>query len=181
MFEICNFKELNYSKVTDNILLGAFLHIPDDFQLLKKQGVSSILSIQTSQDIAMHRLTEDYLQQQSIRNDLEIHTYAIQDMNKRDFVEKCMGAIKLLAKLVEGDRKVYVHCSAGMYRSPQIVVLFLILTHNYSVEEAINLVKSRHRFARPNPDTVHCALNMFNQNKQMIYQETLEETLTFTT
>lgn len=78
--------------------------------------------------MAQHRLTEDYLAEQSSRNDLEIYTYAIQDMNKRDFIQKCMGAINLLTKLVEGGKKVYVHCSAGMYRSPQIVALFLILT-----------------------------------------------------
>lgn len=76
-----------------------------------------------------------------------------------------MGAIQLLSKMVEGNKKVYVHCSAGMYRSPQIVALFLILNQNYSVEEAIKLVKSRHRFARPNPETVHCALNLYNKKK----------------
>lgn len=61
MYEICNFKELNYSKITENILLGAYLRTSDDFKLLKKEDVSSILSIQTSSDIAMHCLTESYL------------------------------------------------------------------------------------------------------------------------
>lgn len=36
--------------------------------------------------MAMHRLTEDYLYEQCSRNELKIHTYAIQDMNKRDFI-----------------------------------------------------------------------------------------------
>lgn len=58
-----------------------------------------------------------------------------------------------------------------MYRSPQIVVLFLILTQNYSIDEAISLVKSRHRFARPNMKIVHHALSLFKNNEFNLVEE----------
>jgi hypothetical protein len=57
LFEICNFKELNYSAINENILLGPYLKTPEDFRLLKEQGVTSILSIQTHEDLALHCLT----------------------------------------------------------------------------------------------------------------------------
>lgn len=114
--------------MTKNILLGPYLKTPEDFKVLKAEGVSCILSIQTSEDIAQHRLTEIYLEEQAERNGMTIHQYAIQDMNKKDFLSKYMGAIKLLKKLIDSGQKVYVHCSAGIYRSPQLVVLFLIIT-----------------------------------------------------
>lgn len=80
----------------------------------------------------MHQLTEDYLHEQSKRTNLELFNYAIHDMDKKDFISKCRGAIEHLKRLIEVGKKVYVHCSAGVYRSPQIVALFLILTKNYS-------------------------------------------------
>jgi hypothetical protein len=70
MFETCNFKELNYSPVTENILLGAYLKTPEDFKILKEQGVTSILSIQTNEDLTLHCLTEDYLRKQSKDNSI---------------------------------------------------------------------------------------------------------------
>lgn len=41
----------------------------------------------------MHQLTEDYLHEQSKRTNLELFNYAIHDMDKRDFMSKCRGAI----------------------------------------------------------------------------------------
>lgn len=58
-------------------------------------------------------------------------------MNKKDFLEKCKGAIEILKKLIDKNKKVYVHCSAGVYRSPQLVALYLILTENYTPEKAV--------------------------------------------
>jgi len=87
-------------------------------------------------------------------------------MNKKDFLIKCVGAIQLLKNLINGNKKVYVHCSAGVYRSPQIVVLYLILTNNYTPEEAVEFVKSRHPFARPNPQVVSHALEILSRNNK---------------
>lgn len=39
--------------------------------------------------------------------------------------------------IVRNHGKIYVHCSAGMYRSPQIIALYLILVEQYTIESAI--------------------------------------------
>jgi protein-tyrosine phosphatase len=67
---------------------------------------------------------------------------------------------------VKKNKKVYVHCSAGVYRSPQIVALYLILTKKYSPEEAVEFVKSRHSFARPNAQVVSHAFEVLSKNKK---------------
>ena len=59
--EMCDFKALNYSKVTENIFLGAYVKNEEDFFMLKKEGVSSILSIQTQEDLASHSISQEYL------------------------------------------------------------------------------------------------------------------------
>jgi hypothetical protein len=62
---MCNFQELNYSIITGNIFIGPYLKSSDDFKILHREGVSAIMSIQTSEDVAQHCITEDYLQEQS--------------------------------------------------------------------------------------------------------------------
>ena len=84
-------------------------------------------------------------------------------MDAEDFRKRCEGALLLLKKLISQNKKVYVHCSAGMYRSPQIVVLYLVLHENYSLEEALNKVTERHAFARPNVSIVNGIINTFQR------------------
>lgn len=55
-----------------------------------------------------------------------------------------------MKELLKDGGKVYVHCSAGIYRSPQIIALYLSMFQNYSVEEAVNMIKLKHPFAKPN-------------------------------
>ena len=66
----------------------------------------------------------------------------------------------LLGKLLKMGHKVYVHCSAGVYRSPQIVALYLVLANHITPDEAVTLVKKKHPCARPNQELVSSAYEM---------------------
>ena len=49
-------------------------------------------------------------------------------MNKRDFIERSYGALLIMRDIMsDKENVVYVHCSAGAYRSAQVVVLYLTL------------------------------------------------------
>ncbi len=62
IYEECYFNELNYSKITDKIYLGSYLNTTQDFELLKAQGITGILSIQTQKDYKSHSLSPHYLE-----------------------------------------------------------------------------------------------------------------------
>ena len=62
-------------------------------------------------------------------------------MNNEDFVSKAGSGVSMLNKLIMEKRKVYIHCSAGIYRSPQMIVLYLALFEYYPVDKALNVVK----------------------------------------
>lgn len=130
--------------------MGAYVKTQEDFYQLRKEGITAILSIQTAKDLTSHRLTPDYLCELSESHGLHFYNYEIEDMNKKDFLDKWKGAVYLLRKIISTGEKVYVHCSAGVYRSPQIVTLYLMLMSNLTAAKAIELVKEKHPFARPN-------------------------------
>lgn len=43
----------------------------------------------------------------------------------------------------------YVHCTAGIYRSPQVVVLYLCLYKGFGLKEGIKYIKEKHGFGKP--------------------------------
>jgi len=46
-----------------------------------------------------------------------------------------------MEELLAGGGNIYVHCSAGIYRSPQMIALYLVAVKKYKVEEAVTLLK----------------------------------------
>jgi len=74
-------------------------------------------------------------------------------MNNEDFVSKAEGGVRMMKELMR-DEKVYVHCSAGIYRSPQMIALYLTLCEQFPVEKAIQMVKENHPYAKPNAKVI---------------------------
>lgn len=122
----CNVDELTCSQVTPCILVGSHLRTKADLQRLKEQGVASVLALQSERDLKKQGLSPHYLRLLCEENGLRYRCYSIEDMNCDDFILRADGAVHLMHQLLK-DGKVYVYCSAGVYRSPQLVALYLAL------------------------------------------------------
>ena len=59
-------------------------------------------------------------------------------------IDKCIEFIN-----ENKDKKIFVHCNAGISRSPSIIIAYLIKALNYSFKDAYNFVKSK-RNIKPN-------------------------------
>jgi len=42
-----------------------------------------------------------------------------------------------MEEALQSGGNIYVHCSAGIYRSPQMIALYLIAIKKYKMEEAV--------------------------------------------
>ncbi len=58
-------------------------------------------------------------------------------------------ATKFINDAIKSDGKVYVHCMAGISRSPTIVIAYLMKYEKMNLDDAYNFVKSR-RWIGPN-------------------------------
>ena len=61
------------------------------------------------------------------------------------YIDQCMEFIN-----DNNDKKIFIHCNAGVSRSPSIVISYLIKGLNYSFKEAYDLVKSKRKIIKPN-------------------------------
>ncbi len=68
--------------------------------------------------------------------------------------EKLKAAIDLARDFIKTDAPLYVHCLAGMERSPTVCVGYLCLYEKMQVWEALNLVKSNNPRTNITPDQI---------------------------
>ena len=61
-------------------------------------------------------------------------------------IDKCVQFINENIK----EKKIFVHCNAGVSRSPSIIIAYLIKSFNYSFNYAYNFVKSKRNIIKPN-------------------------------
>lgn len=73
----------------------------------------------------------------------------------------------MMRDLLKEGEKVYVHCTAGIYRSPQMIVLYLTRFENYSIEQAVNKVKNSHPFAKPNHKVIKDAVKEIEMHRSL--------------
>lgn len=67
---------------------------------------------------------------------------------------------ELLDRLIKTYTIVYVHCTAGVYRSPQTVIGYYCLYKKMEVNEAILLVEKKHPISKKNRDYLKNVMNM---------------------
>jgi protein-tyrosine phosphatase len=71
----------------------------------------------------------------------------------------------MMRDLIRDGEKVYVHCSAGIYRSPQMIALYLTIFERYSLEQAVSTVKANHPYAKPNARVVREAVGLIQLHR----------------
>lgn len=106
------------------------------------------MNLQNDDDIVRRDLPSTIFQsieQVAKSNDILYVRYGIQDSNESDFLRKGLNAAKLLANLQMKGRRVYVHCTSGIQRSVQTIILYLTLYVGLELEVATNLLISKRK------------------------------------
>lgn len=81
--------------------------------------------------------------------------YPIHDFNAEDLKKKLVKGAEKLNELIHiKERKVYVHCTAGMGRAPAVVLVYLCLHRGMDPDDADRYVKSYRSVSVPNMTVV---------------------------
>jgi protein-tyrosine phosphatase len=84
------------------------------------------------------------LRENGIRRGIELRRVPVQDFNPEEVRQKLPACVQALGGLVRVGHTVYVHCNAGVNRSPSVVIAYLHWVQKMPFNEAVAYVIKRH-------------------------------------
>jgi protein-tyrosine phosphatase len=110
------------------------------FQQLIAEHVTAILNLQTDEDLEKRgTVWEENLARVS---GLDFCRVPVRDFDTADLQRKLPDCVAELDRLLKAGHTVYVHCSAGVSRSPTVVAAYLHRHLGLPLEEALASVQA---------------------------------------
>lgn len=143
-----------FDQITKNIFVGPYPPDQDSILRLKNEhGVTGILNLQSDEDLRRRGILWDRVWAFYMAHNIVAERVPIIDFAKADLQQQLGRAVKVLHDLVSDQRVVYVHCNAGINRSPTVTIAYLAEHGGLTLAEAEALVVSR-RECVPYVDTI---------------------------
>ncbi len=149
---------------------------PDDFKTLAGGAqVSAVLSLQHADCLAYWGIDYRQMCSAAARQGLTMTRCSMRDFDIADMRRCLPRAVTELAALRAQGHRVYVHCTAGLGRSPLTVLAYLVLIQGYSPEAAINLINAARPGAVPAWEAFHgCCEDLVSRHRGAIEQRAYE-------
>ena len=123
--------------IIDNIYLGSSYNASDR-DLLKENKIKNIINTTTN--------IPNFYEQDNIKY-LNIE---ISDNGEESYTrEQLDRSYDFILNSLHDDENIFIHCVFGRSRSVTIILYYLIKRYNYSIEEALNIIKSRRYCINP--------------------------------
>ena len=107
--------DFNYDQITEHIFLGGF-HATQNLERLKDvMQVSAILTV--GSDLESH-----------FPEQFKYKVIEIIDDKDNDIKQHLMECIEFIESIVTQDKRIYVHCAAGVSRSASVVLAYTMYT-----------------------------------------------------
>lgn len=124
----------------------------DDVRVLVEHGITGLLSLQTDDDLGSRGLRWSTLWQLYTARGISAVRVPIRDFDRKDLTRSVEAGLAALDGLLADHARVYLHCTAGLNRSPTLALAHLYRT--LGPERALSALFERHPDAVPYPDTL---------------------------
>ena len=113
---------MNFSWVLPNLAFGSHPRFDEDFQKLKSEKITAVLSLQTDEDRGASGIEGE--RQGALKAGLVFSNVAIEDLNRTELRDRLPASVAELDRLLKQGHAVYVHCTVGVSRSPTVVAAY---------------------------------------------------------
>lgn len=136
---------MDVDRILPNLFLGSHPGSNSDIDTLKDTGITAVLNVQTDDDFRFLGIDWPAQRARYFTHQIEVRRAPIRDFDDDSLRDTLPGAVRELDGLLQDGRVVYVHCTAGVNRSPSVVIAYLYWVRGYSLEEAERCVQDRHQ------------------------------------
>jgi protein-tyrosine phosphatase len=148
---------LDYTRIQPRLLVGAFLESAHEVELLRKhEGVTAVLNLQTDEDIRTARFFAEPPENLYPGSGVKLCRVPVRDFDDSDLQQKLPDCVTALHRLLEEGHTVYLHCTAGVNRSPTVAIAYLHWCLGWKLDTAVKHVEDR-RYCSPKVDAVRQA------------------------
>ncbi|CAM6003270.1 unnamed protein product [Sphagnum balticum] len=148
----------DYNSIADNLIVGSCPKTKDDISKLSTdEHVTAILNLQRDQDFGAHNVDIGSIKAECGTLGISYDQVPIIDGCPPDLRKNLPRAVGVLDKLIKDDRKVYLHCTAGVGRSPSVAVAYYYWIEGKNLNAAYAFVKSRRPVSHPNTGAIQNA------------------------
>ncbi len=126
-----------------------------DVEALKREtGVTVLLSLQTDADLEGRGLSWERQVRWCEAQGIAAHRLPIEDWSPQAVIEHLDEAVHLLRRLLEEGQVVFMHCTAGVNRSPSVALGYLVKVKRQPLADALALLRRARPTAQPYPEVL---------------------------
>jgi protein-tyrosine phosphatase len=138
----------------------------EDADLSELQFAYSALNLQSDDDIKYRQVDINNNISFCKDNNIEIIRVPIHEQSQSELECKLKDAADGIHNALDsGNKCIYVHCTSGMNRSIDVIVMYLVLYKEYTLQQAGEYVKMFRRVACVNYKAIQNALHKENPEK----------------
>ncbi|MBK8183737.1 MAG: dual specificity protein phosphatase family protein [Candidatus Competibacteraceae bacterium] len=167
---------LNWNVIRHDLVVGSCpRHVGDIDRLRAEVQMSAMLSVQ--HDECLEKLEIDYQRhvEHGRQLGLRMARCPMRDFDPEDQRRGLPAAVRTLDELLTDRHRVYVHCTAGINRSPLVVLTYLTLVEGASVEDAMKLMLRARPEVYPTWEAYHgCRQDLTVRHGDRIRQRAFE-------
>ncbi len=129
--------------IPGRLWVGAFVR-PGDIAELKRIGVTSVISMQTDEDLQHCGISPQELASAYSKSGMSYVRLPVTDFDREELARSLPDAVAEIVRLLASPANtVYVHCTAGVNRSATAAAGYLIRSRGITAWGALSYVTSR--------------------------------------
>ena len=128
---------MNFDQITPKLFVGSCpMQTKDIDRLSHELGMTGVLSLQTEDDLACWQIDWACLEKHYRESGIEVRRVPITDFKPDSLRRGLPQCVEALNELMQDGRTVYVHCNAGINRSPTTVIAYLHWSEGRDLDDA---------------------------------------------
>jgi protein-tyrosine phosphatase len=132
---------MDYAQILSGLFVGSYPQAIDDVERLRRESaITAVLNLQTDEDIDSVKLDWRPLEVHYRASRIDLLRLPVKE-EQIELREKLPQCVRTLASLISAGRTVYLHCTAGVGRSPTVAIGYLHWSLGWGFDAAVTHVK----------------------------------------